>query len=86
MHVIKMPLLCIDNVPTVGLECVMPENLHGNGIYDCCGAAGQSFPLYVNVFCDTCNVSVGVEWIDHIAVDLDLQLIRQSARSTIYVS
>ena len=53
---------------------------------DCCGADGQSLPFDVNVFCDNCNMSVGVEWIDHIAVDLALQLIRQSARSAGYVS
>ena len=68
------------NLPYVGLECETIELLDDY----CCGAS-YTDPLDIYVYCDECNVTVGVQWFDHIAVDLELQLTRQNM-TTVYVS
>ena len=75
-----------DNRTTVGLECHDIYIVHKEN-FNCCGADYQHFPLSVNVYCDgVCNVSVGVQWFDHIAVDLDFPQTTQIQQNTVYVS
>ena len=73
--------------PVIGLQCVQQDIIKlPSGSFGC----GKNYytppPYAFNVYCENCTITFDVQWANHVGVDLDLRVTRDSNQSTAYVS
>ena len=72
--------------PVIGLQCVQQEFITlPSGSFGC-GIEFTPPPYAFNVYCENCTITFDVQWANHVGVDLDLRVTRDSNQSTAYVS